>query len=122
MTIALLVQFWYNIDRETQIAAVSAAFTAMVVYELVRLIDIRTDYNIRWFSNPWLSVAIASSFILQFAVLYVGPMADYFGVGPLSRHDWLFMIGGSVVLFVTMKALNPLFDLIGSEARVSDSA
>lgn len=119
MTVALLVQFWYNVHHESMIAAVSAAFTAMVVYELIRLIDIRTDYNIRWWSNPWLSVAIASSFILQFAVLYVGPMADYFEVGPLSAHDWIFMVLGSAALFIMMKSLNPLFDRLGPETHAA---
>ncbi|MCA9349044.1 cation-translocating P-type ATPase [Candidatus Saccharibacteria bacterium] len=117
MTTALLFQFWYNLHHESILAAVSAGFTAMVVYELVRLIDIRTDYNIRWFSNPWLSVAIASSFVLQFAVLYIPKMASYFEVGPLSRHDWLFMVTGSAVLFAIMKSLNPVFDRIGSETH-----
>lgn len=115
MTIALLIQYWYNHTHEGALAAVSAAFTAMVVYELVRLIDIRTDYKIRWFSNPWLSVAIASSFILQFAVLYMPFMASYFTVGPLSPHDWVFMSIGSIVLFVIMKSLNPAFDRFGPE-------
>lgn len=115
MTVALLAQYWFNVGRETQLAAVSAAFTAMVVYELVRLVDIRTDYKIRWLSNPWLTVAIASSVVLQFAVLYFPPMAKYFGVGPLSTHDWAFMFIGSAGLFVIMKALNPVFDRLGME-------
>lgn len=115
MTVALLTQYWYNHTHEGALAAVSAAFTSMVVYELIRLIDIRTDYRIRWFSNPWLSVAIASSFILQFAVLYVPFAANYFGVGPLSGHDWIFMAVGAVVLFILMKALNPFFHRFGPE-------
>ncbi len=117
MTAAITFQYWYNQTHEGSVAAVSAAFTSMVVYELVRLIDIRTDYKIRWFSNPWLSVAILSSFVLQFAVLYVPFAADYFSVGPLSGHDWLFMGLGSISLFVIMKLLNPVFDFIGPENR-----
>ena len=115
MTTALLVQYWYNHTHEGALAAVSAAFTAMVVYELVRLIDIRTDYRIRWFSNPWLSVAVSSSFVLQFAVLYVPFMASYFEVGPLASHDWVFMIIGSITLIAMMKILNPFFDRFGPE-------
>lgn len=119
MTAALLVQYWYNHTHEDTLAAVSAAFTAMVVYELVRLIDIRTDYRIRWFSNPLLSVSIALSFALQFAVLYVPVLAKYFEVGPLSPHDWIFMGAGSVLLFVIMKLLNPVFDrTVGPENNV----
>lgn len=115
MTVALLVQYWYNHTHEGGLAAVSAAFTAMVVYEIVRLIDIRTDYKIRWFSNPWLSVAIVSSLLLQLAVLYVPFMASYFSVGPLSAHDWVFMTVGAITLFAIMKVLNPLFDRFGPE-------
>lgn len=119
MTVALLVQYWYNHTHEDTLAAVSAAFTAMVVYELVRLIDIRTDYRIRWFSNPLLSISIALSFGLQFAVLYVPVLAKYFEVGPLSSHDWIFMVSGSVGLFVVMKLLNPVFDrFVGPENNV----
>lgn len=112
MTIVMLIQYWYNRTHEDNLAAVSAAFTAMVVYELVRLVDIRTDYKIKWFSNPMLTVAMVISIILQLSVLYIPFMAGYFNVGPLSAHDWVFMTIGSVVLFVIMKLLNPLFDRI----------
>ncbi len=110
MSVLLIGQYWYNHNHEGRVAAVSAAFTAMVVYEIVRLVDIRTDYKIKWFSNPWLTVAIVSSLALQFAVLYFPPMARYFDVGPLATHDWLIMAVGSVLLIVVMKMLNPLLD------------
>jgi Ca2+-transporting ATPase len=112
MTGIMLLQYWYNINNESQIAAVSAAFTAMVIYELVRLVDIRTDYKIKWFSNPMLTVAMLISIALQFAVLYIPSLAEYFGVGPLSGHDWVFMIVGSVVLFTSMKLINPMLDRV----------
>ena len=110
MTVVMLAQYWYNLDRVGVAGAVSAAFTAMVVYELVRLVDIRTDYKIKWLSNPMLTVAMIGSLLLQFAVLYVSPIAEYFGVGPLQGHDWIFMAVGSVVLFGAMKLVNPILD------------
>jgi Ca2+-transporting ATPase len=110
MSALLIGQYWFNLGREDKIAAVSAAFTAMVVYEIVRLVDIRTDYKIRWFSNPWLSVALVSSLLLQLAVLYVPAMASYFDVGPLESHDWTIMLIGSAFLIVSMKLLNPVLD------------
>ena len=116
MTVALLIQYWYNLDHGGVTAAVSAAFTAMVIYELVRLVDIRTEYSIPWFSNPWLSVAILSSVILQLAVLFFTPLANYFKVIPLQAHDWLFMLVASLLLILIMKALNPVLDkAIGRE-------
>ena len=114
MTVILLVQFWYNTTHESHLAAVSAAFASMVIFEMVRLVDVRTNYKIRWFSNPWLSVALASSLALQFVVLYVPAVASYFGVGPLSAHDLVFMSVGSVALLAIMKLLKPVFDRLGS--------
>lgn len=115
MSALLIGQFWYNLTYQSHVAAVSAAFTAMVVYEMVRLVDIRTDYKIRWFSNPWLSIAIASSLALQLMVLYLPGLAKYFAVGPLSAHDWSIMLFGSVVLIIVMKLLNPLLDKLISK-------
>jgi Ca2+-transporting ATPase len=115
MSIALLLQ--YNWDIHGGSTAVAAAFTAMVVYEMVRLVDIRTDYHIPWFSNPWLSVAIAGSLALQLAVLYVPPLARLFGVGPISGQNWLIIAVGSVGLFIIMKVLNPLLDRWMPEIR-----
>ena len=110
MSVALVGQYWYNHTHESHLAAVSAAFTAMVIYEIVRLVDIRTDYKIKWFSNPWLSVALVSSLLLHLSVLYFPPLARYFNVGPLMASDWLIMAIGSVVLFIIMKLLNPILD------------
>lgn len=117
MSAFLIAQFWYNQDNVSRIAAVSAMFTAMVVYEMVRLVDIRTDYRIRWLSNPWLTVALISSLILQFSVLYVPVLARYFDVRPLVSHDWVVMTIVSLILFGIMKALNPILDHLikGSE-------
>jgi Ca2+-transporting ATPase len=115
MSVVLLAQYaWADHDGSSPQAA---AFTAMVVYELVRLIDIRTDYRIRWFANPWLSVSILGSFALLLSVLYIKPLADLFGLGPISGQNWLIIAGGSGGLFVVMKLLNPLLDRWQPEIR-----
>jgi hypothetical protein len=115
MTAALLGQYWYNRHQVGVPEAVSAAFTSMVIYEVVRLVDIRTDYKIKWLANPWLTVSLILSLIIHFAVLYIDSLAQYFKVGPLSAHDWIFMAIGALFLFTTMKMFNPIFDRIGSE-------
>ncbi len=115
MTAVLLAQFNWDIHGGS--TPVAAAFTAMVFYEMVRLIDIRTDYHIPWFSNPWLSVAIAGSLGLQLLVLYTPPLAKIFGVGPISAQNWLIIGAGSVGLFVFMKILNPILNRWQPEIR-----
>jgi P-type Ca2+ transporter type 2C len=110
-TTILLSQFWYNTTHESHLAAVSAAFTSMVIFEMTRLVDVRTNYKIKWLSNPWLSVALASSIAIQFMVLYIPGLAGYFEVGPLSVHDWWIMAAGSIALITVMKLLRPVFQL-----------
>jgi Ca2+-transporting ATPase len=102
-TTLLLWQFSYLLDHHGATAAVSAAFTGLVVYELVRLVALRTNYNIPWFSNPWLTVALVASFLIQLAVMYVPFLAELFGVAPISATSWEEIIIGSVIIFVVMK-------------------
>ncbi|KAK9865269.1 hypothetical protein WJX84_000813, partial [Apatococcus fuscideae] len=45
-------------------------------------------------SNPWLLLAGAISFISHFAILYIPPLADTFSIVPLSLAEW-----GLVLLF-----------------------
>jgi P-type Ca2+ transporter type 2C len=109
MSGVLLWLYWYNGLHHSTLA-VSSAFTAMVIFEMVRLIDIRTDYKIKWFSNPWLSVAIAGSLFLQVSVLYFKPLANVFGVAPIDTFNWLVIVMGSIGLITFMKLMNPILD------------
>lgn len=112
MSVALLIHYGFIFDGSDGSGALakSVAFAAMVVYEMVRLIDIRTDYHIKWFSNPWLSVAIAGSFALLGLVLYVGPIASVFELQAVALMDWAIIGGVSVALLVAMKLVNPVLD------------
>jgi len=111
MTVALLV-LYNNADTKTSIAVV---FTGMVVFELVRLIDIRTDYDIKWFSNPLLTVSIVLSLLLQLAVLHIPSFARLFEVRPITILQWGMIMAMSVALVVIMKLLNKPLDLLGKE-------
>jgi len=118
MSIALLLHYWWIAEHAGDTTrAVSVAFSAMVVYEMVRLIGIRSDYKIEWFSNPWLSVAIAGSFGLLFLVLFVGPLADIFGVKPILGIDWLIIAGVSIGLIFVMKPIDKILDKIFVDSR-----
>jgi len=90
-------------------------FTGMVVFELVRLIDIRTDYDIKWFSNPLLTISIILSLLLQLAVLHVSSLAKLFEVNPITSLQWVMIAGMSITLVVIMKLLNKPLDVLGKE-------
>ena len=99
----LLWHYWYALNNGGVVVAVSVAFTGLVVYELVRLVVLRTNYRIPWFSNPWLSVALVASFVVQIIVLYTTPIAELFGVEAFGLRDWLLIAAGSAFIFVAMK-------------------
>jgi len=118
MTAAILLHYWWIIDyTDDGVRAVSVAFTAMVVYEMVRLINIRTEYKIRWFSNLWLSVAMAGSVVLQLMILYIPAIAKIFGVEPILLADWLVIGLMSVGLHVSMRLIDRLLDNHFKETR-----
>jgi P-type Ca2+ transporter type 2C len=56
--------------------------------ELVRVQMVRFQYNMNFFSNKWLLVALASSLLLQLLVIYVPPLQIIFGTVPLQLIDW----------------------------------
>lgn len=102
--IATALLLWqFALVKEDPVAAASVGLTALVVYELVRLVILRTNYNIPWFANPWLTVALVSSFLVHLAVLYIKPVAELFEVAPISTNNWLIIVAGSVVIFIIMK-------------------
>jgi len=118
MTGALLTQFWWIKSQENSLVhAISVVFVATVVYEMVRLIDIRSDYKIRWFSNPILSLAILASFILLVSVVYISNIATVFSLGPVTGGDWIVIVVVSILLMLIMKIFSRLFDLVFSEAK-----
>jgi Ca2+-transporting ATPase len=78
--------------------AVTMVFTAFVVLEFGKLAVIRWLRGTRFFTNPWLGVAILASFLLQLAVLYT-PLSRYFDTVGLWLLDWGLIAGvGAICL------------------------
>jgi Ca2+-transporting ATPase len=115
MSIALLIHYAFTKDAHGAVAASSVIFMAMVVYEFARLIDIRSDYKMKFWSNKLLMGSLVMSMLIQLSILYVPFLASTFNVQPIAGTDWLIIAGVSVVLFAIMKLLNPLLDRIGPE-------
>jgi P-type Ca2+ transporter type 2C len=107
ITIAILSLFGFN--KEDLMHAQTMVFTAVVVYELVRIIAIRSEYHLPLFSNKYLWLAMLTSLILQLLVLYLpisiagNTLQDLFKVVPLSLFDWLIIGGVGIILLMLMK-------------------
>jgi len=101
MTVTGLGLFFYGLDVTGELlVAQTLLFTFLVVVEVLRIQLIRSRYRLSPFSNPWLVGAIASSLVLQLAVLYT-PLAGFFDVVPLGLTEWSW-IGVAFVAFVVL--------------------
>lgn len=109
LVVLALYEFTQRVSGEA--VASSVVFVAISVFTFARLVNIRSDYGLSWFSNPWLSVSVAVSLALILLVLYVPFLAGIFDVQPIHPITWGIMIILSVVLVAAMKwIVNPLLN------------
>jgi Ca2+-transporting ATPase len=88
MLIGTLGLFAYNLPSGG-IKAITVAFTAVVIFEMVRVLSVRAKYNVEFFSNRKLFLAIASTLILQLFVIYAPFLQTAFDTVPLDVLDWI---------------------------------
>ena len=92
MLIAFVVLFlFWSYRNAIPGKAQTMVFTALVVFELVRLHMIRMHYHLSIFSNGYLVAAVVLSLVLQALVMYVPFLAASFGVVPLGVMDWAWI-------------------------------
>lgn len=109
LTIGVLGIYWHNIPEGLEEAR-AAAFMAIVIFELVRLLIIRADHNTPLFSNGWLIVAVGVSLLLQIAIVYIPFLANLFEVKNIDLFDWVYMLVGSVILWLVFELIRRLID------------
>ena len=96
--IAILAVFYLALERYPGHleAAQTMAFVTLCTSELVRAFAARSEYHsvfsIGVFSNRWMVAAVAVSFVLVLAVVYVPFLAPFFDAVPLTADDWLLML------------------------------
>ncbi len=85
--------------------AITVSFTAIVVFELVRIQSIRMRYNMKLFSNTKLVFALMVSFALQLIVVYTPFFQTIFGTVNLNPLDWVKIIlaAGTIVFIMWVK-------------------
>lgn len=98
LTIFIIGIYMINMANGAQHAQ-SAAFTALVVFELVSIYLIRSGYRVAFFSNKWLLISIAVTLALQIVIVYLPLTNTLFEIAPLLLLDWVFMILASIWLF-----------------------
>ncbi len=99
MASAVLVLFLTFLHEGAAIAR-TVAFTSIVMLEMVRIIMIRSQYRLSFFSNMYLIGAIAVSILLQVAVVYVPFLNAVFKTEPLELYHWGYIGAANGALLV----------------------
>ena len=116
LTIATLVLFNINL-KESLEEARAAAFIAIVIYELIRLVNIRSDYDIPWSKNLFLPISILIAVILQLAIIYIPALANLFELSPIDTFDWIYIIVTGAVLFIVFRIFDGFLDRLGTKSH-----
>lgn len=103
--VTTLILFWLYRDSPLE-KAQTIAFTALVIFEIVRLQTIRSQYHLSLFSNRYLLYAIGGSLLLHLLVLYVPFLQRTFHVVSLEIVDWLWIFGATAVLIGISKGIS----------------
>ena len=81
-------------------------FTTLCLAQMGHALSARSDrplLQVAPFSNPWLIWAVVLTTGLQMLLLYVPPLARFFGTEPLPGPDLLICIGVSLVFFLYLE-------------------
>ncbi len=104
LTIALMVWAYraYGPDGPWR----TMVFTTLCLAQMGHALAARSDrplIQVPPFSNPWLIWAVLLTTALQFALLYVPPLANFFGTVPLAGKDLAICLGFSLLLFLYLE-------------------
>lgn len=109
LTITTLVLFSINLGESLEEAR-AAAFIAIVIFELVRLINIRSDYKIPWTQNLFLPISIVIAVLLQLTIVYVPLFSSWFELTPIDTFDWIYIVVVGVVLYFAFRIFDGFLD------------
>lgn len=104
IAIGALAACYYGLQEGKEYAQ-SMTFTTVVILELVMVQIIRLRYHMKIFSNPYVSMAVAFSFLLQLCVLYVPLFQKIFKTVPLSLTDWSLIAALGAALWLLNRVL-----------------
>lgn len=90
--------------------AQSAAFLAIVMFELVNIYLIRSNYRTPFFSNKWLFISIAITLALQLLIIYTPALSELFGLVRVDLLDWIYIFAVSGLLGLFYKFIQPQID------------
>jgi len=97
LTLTTLILFSYRHFLPNVATARTVAFTELVLIELLEIWPIRKLFGQPIKRNNWLYLAIMTSIVAQFVVVY-SPLNGFFGLEPIGLYPWL-VITAAVAIF-----------------------
>lgn len=108
IAIGTLGACYFGIHKSGELAQ-TMAFTTLVILELVAVQVIRSLYNTRIFSNPYIIAAVALSVLLQLFIVYTPFLQDIFKTVPLNTSEWGVILAITLVVWILCSLINRLF-------------
>jgi Ca2+-transporting ATPase len=92
----ILLLYWRSTGFVSLQRLRTIIFTSTVMFELFFVFNCRSEtrsvFRSNIFENKQLVLAVAVSFVLQLAVIYVPPLQPLFKTVPLNGSDWLIVL------------------------------
>lgn len=117
LALGVLTIYFFNLP-EGLTEAKGAAFSAIVIFELVFIYLIRSNYKLPLLSNKWLILSVVGSILLQILIIYVPALAILFEIKHIDIYDWLFIFIGSISIWLIFKTFQKLLKLSNSPQLV----
>lgn len=117
IALGTLAACYFGMHQSGELAQ-TMAFTTLVILELVAVQIIRSQYNTRFFSNPLMHAAIATSFLLQLFIVYIPFLQSVFNTVPLNTRDWGIIAAITFVVWILCSWINRLFKWRASCNRI----
>ena len=95
------------------------AFTVLVMLQMFNVMNTRSEktslFKLGVFSNRYLVLAIISSILLQFAIIYT-PLSRFLKTAPLSFFDWIIIILVSSSVLIVGEIVKYVYNKINKQS------
>ncbi len=109
ITIGIIPVYTWAVNSGATIQkAQTIAFTMLVMFEMFNAFNCRSEKHsitkLGPFTNAWLLLAVASSIVMQLAVIYVPFLQPLFNTSPLTLAEWVIIIAVSASVILVVEA------------------
>lgn len=106
--LAFLTFWWYSTNGYSPEEARNLTLMLMVLFGNVHAFNSRSEtrsvFQIRFFANPFLLLAIPFAQLVHISAMYIPGISDVLQLQPISFEQWLALLGIALTLFVVEEA------------------